>query len=847
MKHILLTCALALFLFGVYAQCPFAVSLKSASGNCLGNALNVSTGPGVAASTIIWYDGSTAVKTVRAVTTSGAGMTIAPTAGRGPAANQLDNAIGVFVDGAGNVYIVDRLNYRVQKWPPGASSGQTVAGGNGQGTNANQLSDPIGIFVDPAGDVYVDDFGNYRVQEWAPGANSGVTVAGGNGQGGNANQLSQPTAIFVDGQGDLFVTDANNNRVQEWKPGAASGITVAGGNGPGNGANQLDYPAGVFVDGNGNVYVADEKNNRVQKWAPGATSGITVAGGNGAGNAANQLNTPYGVFVDNSGDIYIDDLVNYRIQEWAPGATSGITVAGGNGGGHAANQLLDPTGVYVDSQGNIYIADYGNNRIQEWGRQSSIATSYLPLTPGSYTAVVTDNSGCTVTSNAVLIQPMDTPTVAITSSATNLCAGFTVDFTAVATNGGATPVWQWQVNGVGVGTDTAVFRTNTLSDGDIVTCVMTSTATCPSPSTVISDSITISIGPPVTPALTIAASADTLCQGSSDVFTANPVNGGSPPIFQWQVNGVNEGTDSGAFITNTLTSGDIVTCTMTSRAGCTTQPTAQSNPVRLIVKPPSISSIIISVPDTAVCSGTPVTFTAAVVSSGNAPAYQWEVNGTNVGADLPAFTSVGLSNGDRVSCVFSDSSSCSQSTSNILSMLVAVSPTVDSGQTYTVELGQGITLSPIVSDSIASYLWSPATGLSDSTIRDPVASPLKSIKYTLTVTAEDGCKASGAIMVNVSAPLRIPNAFTPNGDGRNDKFYVLTAPQGSRIKDFSIYDRWGQTIFKVVDARSGDPASGWNGNIGRDPAPAGAYLYSIVLELGDGSVQQFRGTLLLIR
>ena len=847
MKHFLLISALALSLIGVSAQCPFAVSLKSAGGNCLGDALNVSAGSGIALSAISWYNGSTVVKTVRAVATGGAGITIAPTAGRGSAANQLDNAIGVFVDGAGNVYIVDRLNYRVQKWPPGASSGQTVAGGNGQGTNANQLSDPIGIFVDAAGNVYVDDFGNYRVQKWAPGASSGVTVAGGNGQGSNANQLSQPTAIFVDGQGDIYVADGNNNRVQEWTPGAASGITVAGGNGPGNAANQLDYPAGVFVDGNGNLYIADEMNNRVQKWAPGATSGITVAGGNGAGNAANQLNTPYGVFVDSNGDIYIDDLVNYRIQEWPPGATSGITVAGGNGGGSAANQLLDPTGVFVDGQGNIYIADYGNNRIQKWGPQTFIATSYIPLTPGSYTAVVTDNSGCTVTSNAILIQPTVTPVVAITSSATNLCAGFTVGFTAVATNGGATPVWQWQVNGVDKGSDTAVFSTNSLSSGDIVTCVMTSTATCPSPSTVISDSITISIGPPVTPALTIAASADTICQGAADVFIAVPVNGGSPPVFQWQVNGVNEGPDSVAFVTNTLMGGDIVTCTMTSRAGCTTQPTAQSNPVLVVIKPPSPSSIIISVPDTAVCSGTPVTFTATSVSSGNAPAYQWEVNGTDVGADLPTFTIAGLSNGDQVSCRFSDSSVCSQSTSNIFNMLVAASPTVDSGQSYTIELGQGITLSPVLSDSIASYLWSPASGLSDSAIRDPVASPFKSITYTLTVTADDGCKASGAIMVNVSAPLRIPNAFTPNGDGKNDIFYILSAPQGCRIKDFSIYDRWGQTIFKCVDARPGDRGTGWNGNIGRSPAPAGAYLYSIVVTLADGSTQKFQGTFILIR
>jgi gliding motility-associated-like protein len=847
MKNFLLTSAVAMASLGAAGQCPFAVSLKSEGGNCLGTALDVSAGSSATLSIIAWYNGGSEVKTFKAITTGGTGVTIAPTNGRGAAANQLDNAIAVFVDGTGNVYIADRLNNRVQKWPPGGVSGQTVAGGNGQGAQANQLSDPIGIFVDPAGNVYVDDFGNYRIQEWAPGAVSGVTVAGGNGQGSNANQLSQPTSVFVDGGGNCFIADANNNRVQEWAAGASSGVTVGGGNGPGNAANQLDYPAGVFVDGSGNIYIADEKNNRIQKWAPGATSGVTVAGGNGVGSAANQLNTPYSIFVDNSGNIYIDDLVNYRIQEWAPGATSGVTVAGGNGGGSGANQLQDPTGVFVDNQGNVYVADYGNNRIQKWGPESSIVTTFTPLIPGSYTAVVTNSSGCTVTSNAIVIQATSTPAVSISASATNICTGSSVSFTASATNGGSTPVWQWQVNGVNTGTNSAAYTTNGLMNGDLVTCMMTSNAVCASPASVNSDTITISIGPPVAPALTITTTADTICQGAKVAFTALPVNGGSPPVFQWQVNGVNQGPDSPVFITNTLADGDVVCCVMTSQAGCVTAPTATSNFLPVTVKPQGASSVTISTADTAVCGGAQVSFTAHAVDSGIAPAYQWQLNGVNAGTDTRFYTSNGLVTGDRVSCIFSDSTVCAASTSNILTMQVYPAPGVDSGQTFTIALGQGIRLNPVLSDSIVSYDWNPPAGLSDSAIRNPFASPLTSTVYRLTVTAADGCKASGLITVNVSAPVRVPNAFTPNGDGKNDIFYVLSAPVGSRIRDFSIYDRWGQNVFRVRDAPAGDRAFGWNGNIGGQPALQGAYIYSVILVLADGRTQKVQGSLLLIR
>jgi hypothetical protein len=182
------------------------------------------------------------------------------------------------VDGAGNIYIADELNSRVQKWAPGATAGVTVAGGNGQGSAANQLNGPEGVFVDGAGNVYVADSNNARVQKWAPGTTSGVTVAGGNGSGTAANQFSFAGSVFVDGAGDIYVTDAGKfvSRVQEWAPGAPSGVTVAGGDNRGSAANQLDVPGGVFVDANGDVYVADGDNSRVQEWQPGPSGAPLV-------------------------------------------------------------------------------------------------------------------------------------------------------------------------------------------------------------------------------------------------------------------------------------------------------------------------------------------------------------------------------------------------------------------------------------------------------------------------------------------------------------------------------------------------------------------------------------------
>ena len=225
-----------------------------------------------------------------------------------------------------------------------------------------------------------------------------LPVAGGNGYGIGPTQFRQPGGLFVDAAGDLYVVDQGANRVQKFPPGstsATSGVTVAGGaSGVGSPAAQLVNPIGVYVDGSGNIYITDNGDNRVQKWAPGATSGTTVAGGNGPGSNANQLNGIAGIYVDAGGNVYVADQNNNRIQKWAPGATAGITVAGGfgYGSGSSASQLSAPSGVYLDGNGNIYVADYANNRIQKWTQQPVVDTTYLPITAGTYTAVVTNNA-----------------------------------------------------------------------------------------------------------------------------------------------------------------------------------------------------------------------------------------------------------------------------------------------------------------------------------------------------------------------------------------------------------------------------------------------------------------------
>ena len=142
------------------------------------------------------------------------------------------------------------------------------------------------------------------------------------------------------------------------------------------------------------------------------------------------------------------------------------------------------------------------------------------------------------------------PSVSITSNSTTLCSGALAVFTASPVNGGITPTYQWRVNGSNVGTNAATFSSSTLANGDQVSVELTSNAPCATSSTAVSNTINVSITQSVTPSVSITASTTSICAGSSVVFTATPVNGGSAPVYQWKINGSNVGGSSSVLSTS---------------------------------------------------------------------------------------------------------------------------------------------------------------------------------------------------------------------------------------------------------------------------------------------------------
>jgi gliding motility-associated-like protein len=147
----------------------------------------------------------------------------------------------------------------------------------------------------------------------------------------------------------------------------------------------------------------------------------------------------------------------------------------------------------------------------------------------------------------------------------------------------------------------------------------------------------------------------------------------------------------------------------------------------------------------------------------------------------------------------------------------------------------------------ASYLWSPPTGLNETTIQNPVGvygEETDIIRYTVQVFNEAGCSDSAFISVTVfktNPYVFVPSAFTPNGDGLNDVIRPI-AVGVRQIKYFRIFNRWGQMIFNTTINEHG-----WDGKIGGTPQGSNVFVWMVSAIDYVGKPIFLKGTVTLIR
>jgi gliding motility-associated-like protein len=237
--------------------------------------------------------------------------------------------------------------------------------------------------------------------------------------------------------------------------------------------------------------------------------------------------------------------------------------------------------------------------------------------------------------------------------------------------------------------------------------------------------------------------------------------------------------------------------------------------------------------DTSICAGT----TAQLFAAGGAT-YSWFPPENLNNSTIP--TPVSSPDSTTTFSVIITDGICYADT---LSVNIGVStPVINAGSDAVINPGEGYQL--LASGTAGTYAWSPPEGLSCINCLNPVATPQQTTTYTITVTDALGCTVSDEITLSTSCGedvVYIPNAFTPNNNGKNDVLFVRSDGV-MKLNYLRIFDRWGTMVFE-----SNDINDGWDGTYRSEVMSPGVYVYMAEVECGNGDVIRKEGNVTLLR
>lgn len=148
----------------------------------------------------------------------------------------------------------------------------------------------------------------------------------------------------------------------------------------------------------------------------------------------------------------------------------------------------------------------------------------------------------------------------------------------------------------------------------------------------------------------------------------------------------------------------------------------------------------------------------------------------------------------------------------------------------------------------STFIWNPPTSLSCSTCAQVWASPTKTTAYMISAEndAKSCLKTQKLVLTVRPCGIYAPEAFTPNRDGINDLYFVYGNSCVKQIKEFTIYDRWGEVIFSKHDFPASEASQGWDGSYRGVPAPIGVYAYKAKVEFNNGFIKHYSGSIKLL-
>ncbi len=244
------------------------------------------------------------------------------------------------------------------------------------------------------------------------------------------------------------------------------------------------------------------------------------------------------------------------------------------------------------------------------------------------------------------------------------------------------------------------------------------------------------------------------------------------------------------------------------------------------------------------CSGSASGIIDITQASGGTGVYQYALNGNPPTNEIPF---INLSAG-IYELLTTDENGCSTTITGTL--MAAEIPLIDLGESQTINLGTEIELTPSINDiEIDTFLWTTTTEFDCEVCLNPSTVPLNDSFYQLEVISADGCSRKDAVAVSVikRREFYVPNAFSPNADGRNDYFTIYGGVEVESILSLTIFNRWGGVFYEGNNLRPSDELQGWNGQVKGEDAEQGVYVWMAQIRFIDGVVLDYGGDISLLR
>lgn len=196
-----------------------------------------------------------------------------------------------------------------------------------------------------------------------------------------------------------------------------------------------------------------------------------------------------------------------------------------------------------------------------------------------------------------------------------------------------------------------------------------------------------------------------------------------------------------------------------------------------------------------------------------------------------------------------DAAGCEGDTSLTILASIPIEVSI-TAPTNEVAPGDSLQLAAVLGDStgLASLQWVGADLAPCNGCNSIQVNPTRSTVYQVQVLGANGCRSQAVFNVFVVKKDQVyaPTAFSPNGDSKNDRFY-LSGKKNLKIVQFRIFDRWGNLVYETSNGTLNDEAIGWDGTYAGKVVPPGTFVWIAELETADQVFQSYKGEAILLK